>query len=223
MRTIKAIKIKDVIELLGYKEREYEFKGISGVRHIRYEDDYEDITYTTNRFISKHIVNKVKQVEETHSFVSSTDIVLNSGNFIHIWPDNLNTDEEHIRRTDNDIISPELRVIDDKHIVLSEELFRWLTSKHIQVEQKNIEEKAIYFDIEDIYVVKSKCLKNKHGYSIGEHLKFLLSETEIKKALSDITDETVRDKIDALIYGASKVASRRDIEDVRELEEGRNI
>lgn len=147
----------------------------------------------------------VKTVSYYYGFGTSASIELDDGRRIKGLGKNISANTEYVKLSDNDYISPKLRV-SDYWVESTEDLFNWLIKHGVTVEDLESckHEFTIYETVEYCGVPTPS---KQHGYWAYSSETLVMDEREIEAALNDIEDELLREKIKCILY--ARVFNRR--------------
>lgn len=177
----------------------YELKSIK--THYYDEDgdyDKEDFYIVNSRY-------KIEKIEISYGIFSSVyvdfvDFKDNSCNYIQLFSENVNSnDNTLIRIHNNSIISPKL-IYSNGYIEATESLIKWLKNLGVSEDSLNKigEEFDVYNTIEYIGVPDVYVDEKNHVWNTSENL--VLNEKDINTVLDGIEDKNLRAKIKHILY-----------------------
>lgn len=141
---------------------------------------------------------EVERVSYFYGFGTSASIELKDGSRIKGLGNNITSNTEYVKLSDNDYISPKLRV-SDYWLESTKEVVAWLIKHGITMDElESCKQEFTIYETIEYYGVPTP--SKEHGYWSYSSETLVMDEREIEAALNDIDDELLRAKVKCVLY-----------------------
>lgn len=184
------------------------------VRYVTDDEEYGEGESTRLVFRNVEEMPEIDYIKRTVcTFIQDTYVHFKDKSLkpMHIWQDNLNESEDHIRYSTNNLVSPPLGLIGETYISDESHTHKWLVA---QGGTELLEKASVSIDVDVIYaydnvdkVEKSSENGEVHGVLINSTM--YLRESEIKQVAQLIKDEKLRNRVLTLMRSHRRIVSAR--------------
>lgn len=142
--------------------------------------------------------SEVKKISYFYGFGTTASIELKDGRKIKGLGDNISSNVEHVRLSDNDYISPIL-LVTDNWVESTDKLVNWLLKRGVTMEDlESCKQEFTIYEVVEFVGVPTPM--KEHGYWAYSSNTLVMDEKEIDTILNDIEDELLRKKVECILY-----------------------